>query len=234
MSKFTGFGPEALGFFKALAFHQNRDWFQENKATYETQIREPTLALVEDLTERFAAAKIPLMGSKKTLFRINRDIRFAKDKRPYQTHAGATLTRTGDKMSDGVLYFHIAPPGMTEWDGSPEGSFAAIGFHIPEPGPLNAIRTAIKKKPAACPTMEAELKKAKLKLGLGSQLTRVPRGCEDMKGSPVEGAIRLKSYMVEVPIDDALVTKPKLADFLFKVATQAKPLLDFGWKAIGA
>ncbi len=234
MAKFTGFGPEAIGFFKALGFHQNRDWFQENKALYESQVREPTLALVEELTERFAKAGIPLQGSKKTLFRINRDIRFAKDKRPYQTHAGAVLTRTGEKQADGLLYIHIAPPGVAEWEGSPTGCFAAAGFHMPEPASLNAFRTAIKKDPKAFAAMEAALKKAKLTLGMESQLTRLPRGFEDMKGSTVEGAIRLKSFMVEVPIDDAIVTKPKLVDTLVAFTERARPLLDYGWKALGA
>lgn len=232
MARFSGFGPDALGFFKALAFHQNRDWFLENKKLYETQIREPTLALVEDLTDHFAAAGLPLKGGKATLFRINRDIRFAKDKRPYQTHAGAVLTPTGDKTGQGLLYFHIAPPGVVEWEGSPEGSFAAVGFHQPEPEQLTAIRTAIKKKPAAFHAMEAALKKAKLKLGPGDPMTRLPRGFEDMKGGPVEEAIRRRSFMVEIPIAESLVTKPKLADTIFKFAMAARPILDFGWKAI--
>jgi uncharacterized protein (TIGR02453 family) len=233
MAKFTGYGPETLGFFKALGFHQNREWFLENKAIYETQIREPTLALVEELTERFAAAKMPLKGGKATLFRINRDIRFAKDKRPYQTHASAVLTPTGEKGGAGILYFHIAPQGVTHYEGSPEGSFVAVGFHQPEPEQLNAIRAAIRKKPAAFQAMAAELKKAKLKLGSGDPMARLPRGFEDMKGSPVEEAIRRRSFMVEMPLPEAQVTKAKLADTIFKFGMEARPLLDFGWKAIG-
>ena len=233
MARFTGYGPEALSFFKALGFHQNRDWFLENKKLYETQVREPTLALVEDLTDRFAAAGLPLKGGKATLFRINRDIRFAKDKRPYQTHASAVLTPTGEKGGHGILYFHVAPTEVTHYEGAPAGTFAAVGFHQPEPDQLTAIRTAIKKKPGAFHAMEAELKKKKLKLGSGDPMTRLPRGFEDMKGSPVEEAIRRRSFMVEIPIAEALVTKPKLADTIFKFAMDARPILDFGWKAIG-
>mgnify|MGYP003383609982 CR=1 FL=1 len=75
MARFKGFGPDTIGFFKALGFHQNRDWFQENRTLYEEQVKGPTLALVEDLSERFEKAGIPLRGGKATLFRINRDDR---------------------------------------------------------------------------------------------------------------------------------------------------------------
>ncbi|MCC6735060.1 MAG: TIGR02453 family protein [Bauldia sp.] len=233
MARFRGFGPDAIGFFRALGFHQNREWFQENRALYEEQVKGPTLALVEDLSERFEKAGIPLRGGKATLFRINRDVRFSKDKRPYQTHAGAVLTPTGTKDGQGLVYLHIAPAGTKDWDGSPEGCFMAAGFHQPEPADLTTIRTTIQRDPKAFQALEAKLAKAKLALGTDGQLTRVPRGFEAMKGSPVEGAIRMKSFIVEDPIDEALVTSPKLADRIFTFTERAKPLLDYGWRALG-
>ncbi|MGV8839313.1 MAG: DUF2461 domain-containing protein [Bauldia sp.] len=234
MARFKGFGPDTIGFFKALGFHQNRDWFQENRTLYEEQVRGPTLALVEDLSERFEKAGIPLRGGKATLFRINRDVRFSKDKRPYQTHAGAVLTPTGTKDGQGLVYFHIAPAGTKDWEGSPEGSFIAAGFHQPDPTYLTTFRTTIQRDPKAFLALEAKLAKAKLTLGTDGQLTRVPRGFEAMKGSPVEGAIRMKSFIVEEPIEEALVTSPKLADRIVRFAERARPLLDYGWKALGA
>lgn len=233
MTRFKGFGPDTIGFFKALGFHQNREWFQENRTLYEEQIKGPTLALVEDLTERFEKAGVPLRGGKATLFRINRDVRFSKDKRPYQTHAGAVLTPSGDKKGQGLVYFHIAPPGMKDWEGSPEGSFVAVGFHQPEPAQLATFRTTIQRDPKAFQALEAKLAKEGLRLGTDGQLTRVPRGFEAMKGSPVEGAIRMKSFIVEEPIEEALLTSPKLTDRIVKFVQRARPLLDYGWKALG-
>jgi uncharacterized protein (TIGR02453 family) len=233
MARFPGFSKDALAFFKALSFHQNREWFHENKALYEREVKAPMLALLAALSERFAAEGIPLRGDAKSVFRINRDVRFAKDKRPYQTHTGAVLTRSGGKNDPGLLYVHITADGMESWNGAPEGSFMAAGFHMPEPPMLNALRTAIKRKPKAFQDMEAALKKSKLELGTGSQLTRVPRGFEYMKGSPVEGAIRLKDFVVEEPISSAVVTSGKLVDALFKFTKRAMPLLEFGWKAVG-
>ena len=63
MGSFTGFGPKALPFFKGLAFHQNRQWFEENRGLYQSDAYEPMVALLEDLTAAFAKRKIPLKAA---------------------------------------------------------------------------------------------------------------------------------------------------------------------------
>jgi uncharacterized protein (TIGR02453 family) len=226
---FTGFGPEALPFFRAIGFHQNREWFQENRAIYERDVREPMLALLDELTARFEKDGIPLRGGPKSIFRINRDVRFSKDKRPYQTHCGAVMTRSGGKGDPRLLYIHIAPP----MEGAPEGSFTALGFHNPDPAAMTAIRTAIRRDPTAWQKLVAALGKAKLTLGTGNMLTRVPRGFEEMKGTPAEEGVRLKSWVVEVPIAEADIGSKKLIGVIAEFARRGRPLLDFGWKAMG-
>ncbi len=80
MPIFRGFGPQALPFLKALAFHQSKEWFEANRATYESDLKGPMGDLVEDLSAAFAKAKLPLKGDRKSApFRIPRDVRFAKD-----------------------------------------------------------------------------------------------------------------------------------------------------------
>ena len=65
--------------------------------------------LVEDLSAAFAKARIPLKGDRKTsVFRIHRDVRFAKDKSPYKTNVGAVLTRGGGKNDPGCFTFTVA------------------------------------------------------------------------------------------------------------------------------
>ncbi len=105
---FKGFGQKAIPFLKALDFHQSREWFQENRALYESELHEPFCDLVETLSERFLAAGLGLRGDrKKSLFRINRDVRFAKDKRPYNQHLSAILSPDGTKMEQGVFFVYI-------------------------------------------------------------------------------------------------------------------------------
>jgi uncharacterized protein (TIGR02453 family) len=223
MDRFKGFGPKALAFFSALKFHQSRDWFEENRALYESDVHEPLVALLEDLTESFAKRRIPLKAEgKRSIFRINRDIRFSKDKSPYKTHAGAVMTRSGAKNDQGLLYIHI----------SPEGCFAAAGFHIPEAPDLNRLRRTIQAHPDRFKAMTAALKKGGLELGTESQLSRVPRGFEDLKDSPLGAAIRLKSFIVEEPIADRLIVTAKAREAVLDFALRALPLLKFGWEAL--
>jgi uncharacterized protein (TIGR02453 family) len=74
---FAGFGPKALAFFKALKFHQSREWFDANRETYESAVKGPIGDLVEDVAERLRQAKIPIKGDRKSsLFRIHRDTDF--------------------------------------------------------------------------------------------------------------------------------------------------------------
>ena len=131
---FQGFGPEALPFFKALAFHQTREWFEANRSTYETAVKGPLGDLVEDVAERLRRAKIPIKGDRKSsAFRIHRDVRFSNNKDPYKTNAGVAMTRSGAKNDPGVLYFHL----------SPEECFFAAGFHMPDPAQLGRLRAAV-------------------------------------------------------------------------------------------
>src|SRR3954469_22824872 len=88
----ASFSPELFAFLRDLADNNDREWFTANKARYVADVQEPGLAFVEDvglrlgdLSRHFVADPRPTGGS---LFRIYRDIRFAKDKTPYKTHAG--------------------------------------------------------------------------------------------------------------------------------------------------
>lgn len=231
MAEFSGFSTEALAFFKALQFHQDREWFQDNKALYESKVREPMMALLDALSERFERDDIPLRGDKRSMFRINRDVRFSKDKRPYQTHTGAVMTPSGAKDDPGLIYIHITAPDLESMGGR-TGSFIAAGFHIPGSDTLARMRTAIRKDPKAWQAMVAKLKKNRLALETGNSLTRVPRGFEDMKGSDVEPAIRLKTYIIDEAVPESTVTSPELEGVIVNFTKRALPLLEFGWKAL--
>jgi len=97
------------------------------------------LNLLDVLSERFEKAGIPLRGDKRGMFRIHRDVRFAKDKLPYQTHASAVLTPSGTKGDPGLVYVHISADGLSSWSDGQEGSFMAPGFHQPDKDVLSAV-----------------------------------------------------------------------------------------------
>ena len=142
MTRFKGFGPKALGFFKALKFHQSKAWFDENGRSTERRrradggtARRPTAAFAKrGFRSRPTASDRSSASTRRPL---------RQGKSPYKTHAGAVMTRSGDKKDPGLLDIHI----------DPEGCFAAAGFHMPEPEQLNAIRRAIKDRPAQFKTV---------------------------------------------------------------------------------
>ena len=220
---FQGFGPKTLPFLKALAFHQTKEWFEANRATYEGDIKAPLGDLVEDLSAAFAEAKLPLKGDRKTaLFRINRDVRFSKDKSPYKTNSGAVMTRQGAKNEPGLFYFHIAP----------EGCFTAAGFYNPEPPQLANLRAAMARDPKAWKRLLAKLAKAGLAPSDEYALTRLPRGDEGSEDAELAAGLKLKSIVCLRPIAEARIATPQLIPDLVAFAKDALPLLEWGWSAV--
>ncbi len=220
---FQGFGPQALPFFKALAFHQTKAWFDENRGTYEACVRGPMGDLVEEATSRLAKAKIPIKGDRKTsLFRIHRDVRFAKNKDPYKTNAGVAMTRTGSKNDPGVLYFHL----------SPEECFFAAGFYQPEPAGLSRLREAAARSPKAYKAMIAKLGKAGLALSENDALKRTPRGFESVDDPEILAAARQRHFICMRPVSEKAIGEPALVDAFCGFAKDALPLLAWGWDAL--
>jgi len=221
-SDFQGFGKDAMPFLKALGFHQNREWFHENKKLYENDLRFPLMALVETLTGCFEKAGIPLKGSAKaSLFRINRDIRFSKEKHPYNTHVSAVLTRTGTKKDTGGVYMQFGP----------EGSFVASGLWFPESPVLKAMREAIVERQKDFLNIAGDLEAAGLPIGDEHMLTRAPMGFKDVEDETLLYWLRHKSFIVQKNLSEDLLASTKLVDEIETFATQIMPLMHFAWRA---
>ena len=92
---FEGFSDDAIPFYRELHQHNDRAFWQANKARYEERVRTPMLALLDELSSAFGEAK---------LFRPYRDVRFSKDKRPYKENIAATL---------GGRYLSLSRDGLT-------------------------------------------------------------------------------------------------------------------------
>jgi uncharacterized protein (TIGR02453 family) len=220
---FQGFGPQALPFFKALAFHQTREWFEQNRETYERDIKGPMGDLIEDVAAHLAKARIPIKGDRKSsLFRLHRDVRFSPNKDPYKTHAGAALTKSGSKNDPGLLYFHL----------SPEECFFAAGFYRPDPQELARLRAAAAHAPTAFRRMTGKLGRAGLALSDEDALKRSPRGFEDVENLEVAAAIRLKHFICLRPVPEARLRERALVDDFITFAAESLPLLEWGWAAI--
>ena len=217
--EFAGFPADAMRFLDELADNQNKEWMAANKARYEHSVREPLASLVVALSNRFATAAIPLQGdSKRSLFRLNRDVRFSADKRPYNDHASAALTRDGERQSPGVLYIQLAP----------SGSFAAAGFFRPDPGSLHRLREALVASPEGWSKMVRGLAKSGLALDRGDTLVRPSKGFEDAPDA-VADDLKLKSWTITRPISPDELASSLMLDVLEQFGRDAMPLLQFGF-----
>jgi uncharacterized protein (TIGR02453 family) len=103
---FSGFGPGLYEFFEGLEVNNDRSWFAEHKGRYESEVRDPLEALFDALEDEFGAAK---------LFRIHRDVRFSKDKRPYKTAQGGLIRRPGGS----TWYLQVDASGVMVGAGAP-------------------------------------------------------------------------------------------------------------------
>ena len=104
---FDGFPESAPGFFVGLAADNTKAFWEANRTAFEREVREPMAALVAALAPRFGPLR---------LFRLNRDVRFSRDKSPYKTQLGAV----GDRPEGGVWYLQIDADGL----------LVASGYHF--------------------------------------------------------------------------------------------------------
>lgn len=222
MASFKGFGDKAIPFLKALDFHQNREWFVENKDLFEEHLKEPLGDLVEELTARFEKAGLPFKGDRvKSQFRIKRDTRFSHDKAPYNRHLSALLSNSGTKWDEsGCFYVCIGLPGVRD-------CYAGVAWWGPKKELLQAIREAIVEKPDAYRAVVAKLKKSGFKISENDRLKRTPRGFETVTDTDLLEAIRNRHFAVRLEIDPESITRADLADRLVKFAEQSRPLIDW-------
>ncbi len=146
---FQGFRPEAIQFLVDLAENNTRDWFQPRKADYERLLKAPMEELCVALEAQFRGRGIPLHADPaRSPFRIYRDVRFSKDKRPYKTAVAASFGWAGETIDDvGTAagrshaenvhasggYFHLQPGEI----------YVGGGVWHPEPSWLLSFRQRI-------------------------------------------------------------------------------------------
>jgi uncharacterized protein (TIGR02453 family) len=126
------FSEASIQFLKGLARHNDRAWFDPRKAIYERELKAPLLAVIEEINDSLLDfAPEHVRPAPKIMMRIYRDIRFAKDKRPYKTHVSAWWARQGlEKTSGGGFYLHLSATEL----------YVAAGVYRPEREQLLAIR----------------------------------------------------------------------------------------------
>ncbi|MEO6924126.1 MAG: DUF2461 domain-containing protein [Bryocella sp.] len=216
----THFQPAALKFLTSLARHNDRVWFLPRKAIYERELKLPLLSLIEDINEAMVAfAPDYIRPAHKTMLRIYRDTRFAKDKRPYKRQVSAWWARHGmEKIDSAGFYLHIHPSEVVIFG----------GVH-PEREHLLAIRRWLAEHPEE---YRAQLKSVLKKRGMTPPfavidpraLTRMPKGFP--ADHPAGDLLRAKNWGVRVSLPPTLVTSPNLVKEIVARFRAVAPLVD--------
>lgn len=128
--------PDFFEFFKKLAANNHKEWFDANRNAYETSVKKPFENLVDALLAEFTKTQKDLQGvqAKDCIFRINRDVRFSKDKSPYKLNRSAIISAGGKKEMHAKGFYLELGPG--------ECAFYA-GVYMPDKESITGIRNAI-------------------------------------------------------------------------------------------
>ena len=235
----AAFTSASLAFLRGLADNNAKPWFEEHRAEYERDVREPLLALVEEVDARLGDVAPEMVGDRKrSVFRIHRDVRFAKDKRPYKTNAacwffhrdvrrargGEGSDSTGSAVHGGAgFYFQLAPDDC--WCGG--------GIWMPPREALAHVRDRIA---ARHEEWEAIVGAPAFRRRFGALdteavLTRVPRGYA--ADHPAAGWLRYQSFTAGRRLSEADALAPKLADRLVKDFAVLLPMVRWTNEALG-
>lgn len=207
-----------LKFLKQLPKNNNKEWFDANRKTYEL-CKAEFENIVKSVIDKSVIFDKELAGleAKKCLFRINKDVRFSKDKSPYKTNMGASINPGGKKSMIPGYYLHIEP----------EKSFLAGGCYQPTPEMLAAIRQEIDynttnfKKIILAKDFKTYFKE----LSQEDKLKTAPKGYE--KTHPEIGLLQHRHFIVVHDLTDADVLNKNFPTYIAKVFKSMLPLNQF-------
>jgi len=221
---FEGFPEAAFTFLAGLKKNNNKAWFEAHRATYEDDLREPSKRLVSAMGAAFPEAKLPLVSDvKRSLFRINRDIRFSKDKSPYKTHIGIVFPMQGMKEDEwSGMYLGFEPAGRNDVK-----AYIGGGAYMPSSPFLKRIRKKIDKEYKVFGKLLADKNfKKEFPEGItGESLKRIPQGYDE--DHPAATWLKLKSYTFGGDITKKDLLSPNLPNILVKKMKVALPVMNF-------
>ncbi len=217
-NSFTGFSKESMIFFEELAANNNRAWFESHRDEYENHVLNPSRVFVSemgDLLKQLSPGIQAVPRVNKSLFKIHRDTRFSKDKRPYKTNMALWFWEgTGTRMECSGFYFHLEPGRL----------ILGTGIYKFPKEIMKRYREAVAESAAGdeLRNIVSGLKKKEYKIGI-VHYKKVPRGYDrDHKHAP----LLLHSGLIgsrEMPVPDEAHSNV-LIDFCYGTYREMNPL----------
>jgi uncharacterized protein (TIGR02453 family) len=217
--------PQTLKFLSGLKKNNNRNWFEAQRPQYEAakiDFQNFIQLVIDDFGRKDTTIADNI--ARNCIFRINRDIRFSKDKTPYKTNLGASITKGGRKSPLAGYYFQVEPGN----------SFVAGGLWMPEAVNLKKVRQEIDYN---WEEFQSLLKEKKFKIiykdlykGKDMSLRTVPKGYE--KDNPAIEYLKLKSFIAETNFKDEELSKSSLHKKTVAAFEALQPLVNFVNRAL--
>jgi len=212
-----------IPFLKDLKHNNNREWFKANKGRYD-EAKQEMETLINTLIPGIAKfdPSVKFVTAKESLFRIFRDVRFAKDKSPYKTNFGAWITRSGRKSCGPGYYVHLEP-GQ---------SFLSAGVYMPEPDKLKKIRQEIVYNIDEFKKILEDKKLSKFIQGL-DEMDKLKRPPKDFPAEfPDIEILKNKHFTVSSSISDKQVQDPVFVDYALKIFQAMQSFNEFLGRAM--
>jgi len=215
-----------IQFLKDLKKNNHKEWFDANRKKYDAA-KADFAGLVQKVIEMHGKKDehIASLQPKDCTFRINRDIRFSKDKTPYKTNFGASFNRGGKKSVFAGYYLHCEPG--TE-------SFVGGGLWMPEPEDLKKVRQEIDYGFDEFKSIIGSKKFVsiykELYKGEDSVLSREPKGYE--KDNPAIEYIKFKNFIAMQPLTETELTGKDLLKKIGTAFETLQPLVMFINRAV--
>lgn len=212
-----------IDFLKSLKKNNNKLWFDENRKLYESSKADFEI-LVQSVINALSKLddQYNLLKPKDCMFRINRDIRFSKDKSPYKTNFGAGFTIGGKKSNLAGYYLHIEPGNM----------FIGGGLWMPDADSLKKIRQEIDYNFSNF--KEIVLEKRFFShfgaLSTENKLANAPKGYET--DNIALEYLKLKSFTTSAPIADEMVFNKNFEKKISEQMISLTPFIEFINRAI--
>lgn len=211
---FLGFQKEALEFLKELSKDKNNNklWFDKNRETYEIYLKKPMRDLIDSLAIEINKIDPDIVVNYKSIFRINRDIRFSKNKMPYKNLYSAAFAFGRVKSSEiPQFYFHFDPN---------EFIFAS-GQYSMDPDNLKKIRLAVYGKFREYKTIVSNKHFISVYNGVeGEAITKLPKGYENLDFKKTDdlllNTLKMKQFYVSKSYKPEVVLNENLTDIIIE------------------
>ncbi|MBK6836748.1 MAG: DUF2461 domain-containing protein [Bacteroidetes bacterium] len=205
-------------FLTKLDKNNSKEWFDSNRAHYQ-ELKQEYIGIVDKVIQQSSAFDPMLkdVDASKAIFRINRDVRFSKNKAPYKTNFGASINPGGKKSMIAGYYIHLEPGK----------SFLAAGTYMPEPPYLSAIRQEIDYNLEEFKKIvnAKDFKKEFTSLSVEVSLKTVPKGYD--KENPALEFLKLKHFIVVKDLTDKEVLSKDFIKNTTKSFKASLPLITF-------